>query len=181
MQASTRITVNTPVAAATPSPTDEELFAQNVKDVFFDYDKYVIRPDEAPKVQNNEAFLAQHPSIKVLVEGHCDDRGSKEYNIAFGTSRADTVKRSLEQAGVPGDRIRTVSYGKEKPFCSETTNSAGRRIAQITSRSTANLLECCDVTREGTCRRAAQIPGRLFALVARRPRRVLSPPTGTRL
>ena len=118
-QASTRITVNTPVAAATPSPTDEELFAQNVKDVFFDYDKYVIRPDEAPKVQNNEAFLAQHPSIKVLVEGHCDDRGSEEYNIALGTSRADTVKRSLEQAGVPADRIRTVSYGKEKPFCSE--------------------------------------------------------------
>jgi peptidoglycan-associated lipoprotein len=118
-QASTRITVNAPVAAATPSPTDEELFARNVKDVFFDYDKYVIRPDEAPKVQNNEAFLAQHPSIKVLVEGHCDDRGSEEYNIALGTSRADTVKRSLEQAGVPADRIRTISYGKEKPFCSE--------------------------------------------------------------
>jgi peptidoglycan-associated lipoprotein len=118
-EASTRITVNTPIAAATPSPTDEELFARNVKDVFFDYDKYVIRPDEAPKVQNNEAFLTQHPSIKVLVEGHCDDRGSEEYNIALGTSRAETVKRTLEQEGVPAARIRTVSYGKEKPFCTE--------------------------------------------------------------
>jgi outer membrane protein OmpA-like peptidoglycan-associated protein len=56
------------------SPAEEELFARNVKDVFFDYDKYVIRPDDAPKVQNNAAFLAQHPSVKVLVVGQCEDR-----------------------------------------------------------------------------------------------------------
>ncbi len=114
-----RVTVNAPMAKATPSPTDEELFARNVKDVFFDYDKYAIRTDEAPTVQNDEAFLAQHPSIKVLVEGHCDDRGSEEYNIALGASRAESVKRALVQEGVPADHVRTVSYGKEKPFCTQ--------------------------------------------------------------
>ncbi len=117
--ASTRVTINAASASAVPSPSDEDLFSRNVKDVFFDYDKYTIRPDEAPTVQNNEAFLAQHPSIKVLVEGHCDDRGSEEYNIALGASRAESVKRALVQEGVPADRIRTVSYGKEKPFCTQ--------------------------------------------------------------
>jgi peptidoglycan-associated lipoprotein len=117
--ASARVTVNAPIAQAMPSPTDEELFSRNVKDVFFDYDKYAIRPDEAPTVQNDEAFLAQHPSIKVLVEGHCDDRGSEEYNIALGASRAESVKRTLVQEGVPADHIRTVSYGKERPFCTQ--------------------------------------------------------------
>jgi peptidoglycan-associated lipoprotein len=118
-EANARVTVTTPVASATPSPTDEDLFRRNVKDVFFDYDKYAIRPDEAPVVQNDEGFLAQHPSIKVLVEGHCDDRGSEEYNIALGTSRAESVKQALVQQGVSADRVRTISYGKEKPFCTE--------------------------------------------------------------
>ncbi|HLX85102.1 MAG TPA: peptidoglycan-associated lipoprotein Pal [Terriglobales bacterium] len=117
-EASARVTVNVPVAAA-PSPSDEDLFSRNVKDIFFDYDKFVVRPNEAPTVQNNQAFLSQHPNIKVVVEGHCDDRGSEEYNIALGTSRAETVKRTLVQEGIPADRIRTVSFGKEKPFCTE--------------------------------------------------------------
>jgi peptidoglycan-associated lipoprotein len=119
-EASANVTVNVPVAAvAAPTLTDEELFSRNVKDVFFDYDKYVIRPDEAPVVHNDEAFLAQHPSVKVLVEGHCDDRGSEEYNIALGASRAESLKQALVTEGVPADRIRTVSYGEEKPFCTE--------------------------------------------------------------
>jgi peptidoglycan-associated lipoprotein len=119
-EADARVTVTAaPMANATPSPSDEDLFSKNVKDVFFDYDKYAIRPDEAPVVQNDEGFLAQHPSIKVLVEGHCDDRGSEEYNIALGTSRAESVKQALVQQGVSADRVRTISYGKEKPFCTE--------------------------------------------------------------
>ncbi|MGA6987451.1 MAG: peptidoglycan-associated lipoprotein Pal [Terriglobales bacterium] len=118
-EASARVTVNAASAMAMPSPTDEELFSRNVKDVFFDYDKFAMRPDETPTVKNDEAFLAQHPSIKVVVEGHCDDRGSDEYNIALGASRAETVKRTLVQEGVPADHIRTVSYGKEKPFCTQ--------------------------------------------------------------
>ena len=118
-ETSARVTVNMATATATPGPTDEELFSRNVKDVFFDYDKYVIRPSEQPKVENDEAFLAQHPSIKILVEGHCDDRGSEEYNIALGASRAESVKQALVRQGLPGDRIKTVSYGKERPFCTE--------------------------------------------------------------
>jgi peptidoglycan-associated lipoprotein len=95
------------------------LFARNVKDVMFDYNKADIRMDQAPTAHNDAAFLAQHPSIKVVVEGHCDDRGSEEYNLALGTSRAESVKRALLQEGVSPDRVKTVSYGKEKPFCTE--------------------------------------------------------------
>lgn len=117
--ASARVTVNAASASAAPSPSDEDLFSRNVKDVFFDYDKYAIRPDEAQTVQNDGAFLSQHPNIKVLVEGHCDDRGSEEYNIALGTSRAESVKQSLLQHGISAERIKTISFGKEKPFCTE--------------------------------------------------------------
>jgi peptidoglycan-associated lipoprotein len=69
--------------------------------------------------QSFAPFLQQHPSINVLVEGHCDDRGSDEYNIAPGASRAESVKQSLLQQGVSADRIKTISYGKERPFCSQ--------------------------------------------------------------
>lgn len=117
--ASARVTVNQPVAQATPAPSDEDLFAKNVKDVLFDYDKAEIRPDQAGSAQSDASFLLQHPSIKVTVEGHCDDRGSEEYNLALGTSRAESLKRSLLAQGVPAERVKTISYGKEKPFCSE--------------------------------------------------------------
>lgn len=117
--ASARVTVNEKAAAATPSPTDAELFAQNVKDVLFDYDKANIRPDQTPAAQGDASFLVQHPSIKVMVEGHCDDRGSEEYNLALGTSRAESLKKELLAQGVTADRVKTISYGKEKPFCSQ--------------------------------------------------------------
>lgn len=116
--ASARITVNTPVASST-QPSDEDLFARNVKDIYFDFNKANLRSDDTPIVQNDEAFLVQHPSIKVLVEGHCDDRGSEEYNIALGASRAQSAKEALVQQGVSAGRVRTVSYGNEKPFCTE--------------------------------------------------------------
>ncbi len=117
--ASARVTVNPKVAAAAPSPTDEELFAKNVKDVFFDFNKSNVRPDEVSVAQHDANFLVQHPNVKVLIEGHCDDRGSVEYNLALGTSRAQSVKDSLSQKGVSADRLKTISYGKEKPFCTQ--------------------------------------------------------------
>jgi peptidoglycan-associated lipoprotein len=70
-----------------------------------------------PVTNNDAQFLDQHPDIKIMVEGHCDDRGSEEYNIALGVNRANTLKQSLEQEGVSAGRINTISYGKEKPFC----------------------------------------------------------------
>jgi peptidoglycan-associated lipoprotein len=116
--ATARVTVN-PTVSRAHLPSDEELFSKSIKDVFFDYDRYNLRPDETPIAQNDASFLAQHPSVKVLIEGHCDDRGSEEYNLALGASRADTVKNALELQGVGSDRIKTISYGKEKPFCNQ--------------------------------------------------------------
>ncbi len=118
-EATARVTVNPAPAAkvVTPQPSEEDLFAKNVKDVFFDFDKANIRPDEVPVTGNDAKFLAQHPDIKILVEGHCDDRGSEEYNLALGVSRANSLKDSLQAQGVGSDRIKTISYGKEKPFC----------------------------------------------------------------
>jgi peptidoglycan-associated lipoprotein len=118
--ASARVTVNAPLAAvATPQPTDQDLFARNMKDVFFDYDKSSIRSNQASAAAGDASFLQQHPSIKVLIEGHCDDRGSEEYNLALGTSRAESVKQSLLQQGVSANQLQTISYGKEKPFCTQ--------------------------------------------------------------
>ncbi|MGA9977284.1 MAG: peptidoglycan-associated lipoprotein Pal [Candidatus Sulfotelmatobacter sp.] len=116
--ASARVTVNAkPVANMTTQPSEADLFAKNVKDVFFDFNKALVRPDEVPVADNDAQFLAQHPDIKIMLEGHCDDRGSEEYNLALGDSRAHSLKQSLEQQGVSADRIQTISYGKEKPFC----------------------------------------------------------------
>jgi peptidoglycan-associated lipoprotein len=119
--ASARITVNTTTASAAPAPgpTEEDLFRQNVKDVLFDYDKFTIRPNQEPIAQQDVAFLAQHKDIKVMIEGHCDDRGSEEYNLALGTNRAESVKKELQMNGISPDRIHTISYGKEKPFCTQ--------------------------------------------------------------
>jgi len=117
--ANTRVTVNPAPAARTmtPGPTEADLFGRDVKDVFFNFDKYNIRTDEVPITDNDAKFLDSHPDIKILVEGHCDDRGSEEYNLALGDSRAHSLKESLEKQGVSAGRIKTVSYGKEKPFC----------------------------------------------------------------
>lgn len=116
--ASTRVTVN-PVAKAMTQPTESEadLFGRNVKDIFFDFNKANIRPDETSIAQSDAQFLVQQPDMKIQIEGHCDDRGSEEYNLALGASRANSLKEALSSEGVSADRISTISYGKEKPFC----------------------------------------------------------------
>lgn len=118
--ASARVTVNSAPAATTAAmPSEADLFAKNVKDVFFDFNKANIRTDEANVSDSDAQFLVQHPEIKILVEGHCDDRGSEEYNLALGDSRANSLKKSFQAQGVSVDRIKTISYGKEKPFCTQ--------------------------------------------------------------
>ena len=124
--ATARVTVTAappPPPPSTSSATEEELFERNVKDVYFDYDKSDIRGSEQAAIQGDAQFLQQHSSIHITVEGHCDERGSTEYNLALGTNRADSVKNALIQAGVGGDRIKVYSYGKEKPFCTESNES----------------------------------------------------------
>jgi len=124
-EATARVTVNAPPPPPPPPPsaTEEELFAQNVKDIYFDYDKYDVRAAEQASLQGDAQFLQQHPNIRITIEGHCDERGSTEYNLALGTNRANAVKNALIQAGVSGDRIRPVTMGKEKPFCTESNES----------------------------------------------------------
>ncbi len=117
-EASARATVTVPMAASSPQLSAEELFGRNIKDLFFDYDRYDIRPDQQAQLQANAKFLQSQPAIKVQLEGHCDDRGSEEYNLALGASRAEALKSALLNAGIAADRVQTVSYGKEKPFCS---------------------------------------------------------------
>ena len=121
-EATARVTVTAPPPPPPPppSPTEEELFAQNVKDIFFDYDKSDIRGDQQAALQGDIDFLKQHPNINFTVEGHCDERGSTEYNLALGDSRANSVKNALVQGGVNAANIKTISYGKEKPFCTES-------------------------------------------------------------
>ena len=121
--ATARVTVTSPPPppAPAPSPTEEELFAQNVKDVYFDYDKSDIRGDQQAVLQGDIDFLKQHPSIHFTIEGHCDERGSTEYNLGLGDNRANAVKSALTQGGISADAVKTISYGKEKPFCTDHT------------------------------------------------------------
>ncbi|MGH9529620.1 MAG: peptidoglycan-associated lipoprotein Pal [Terriglobales bacterium] len=122
-EATARVTVNAPPApAATPAPSasEEELFSQSVKDIYFGYDKSDIGSDQQSSMQDDVNFLKQHPDVHFTIEGHCDERGSTEYNLALGDSRANSVKSALVSAGVSADNIKTVSYGKEKPFCTES-------------------------------------------------------------
>jgi peptidoglycan-associated lipoprotein len=124
--ATARITVTQappPPPPPTPSPTDEDLFSQNVKDVYFDYDKSDIRGDQQASLQADAQFLSQHSNINVIIEGHCDERGSTEYNLALGDQRASAVKSALTALGISAGRIKTISYGKEKPFCSESNEA----------------------------------------------------------
>jgi peptidoglycan-associated lipoprotein len=124
-EATARLTVTQPPPPPPPPPTvtDEELFAQNVKDIYFDYDKSDIRADQQGSMQADIQFLSQHENINITIEGHCDERGSTEYNIALGDKRANSVKNALTAGGISASRIKTISYGKEKPFCTESNEA----------------------------------------------------------
>ena len=120
-----RITVNPkPVPPPPPAPTvtDEQLFSQNIKDVFFPFDSHELDSNAQQTIAGDASFLKQHPSISFQIEGHCDDRGSEDYNLALGTNRANSVKEALVNAGVTNP-MSTISYGKMKPFCTEHDES----------------------------------------------------------
>jgi len=122
--ATARVTVNVPAPPPPPAaPGWRELFTQEVRDAYFDYDKANIRADAQQALQKTAEFMKKYPQAKVVVEGHCDERGSTEYNLALGDRRAAAVKEYLINLGVPAANINTVSYGKEKPFCMESTEA----------------------------------------------------------
>jgi peptidoglycan-associated lipoprotein len=93
-----------------------------LNDIHFGYNDYTIQPQDDSILRANADWLTQHPDTRVQVEGNCDDRGSEEYNIALGAKRAQSAKDYLTTLGISGDRISTISYGKELPLCTEETD-----------------------------------------------------------
>ena len=126
-EATARVTVTPasapPTSGKTTTDSDSQLFSQNMKDVFYAYDSYEISPEGESVIQADAKFLQQHPNMTFVIQGHCDERGSIEYNLTLGEYRANAAKQALVQQGVSATRIRTISYGKEKPFCTESTES----------------------------------------------------------
>jgi peptidoglycan-associated lipoprotein len=121
--ASARVTI-TPAAAPAPSKTPmglTELFEQNVRDAFYDFNKSDVRPDAREALAKTAEFLRSYPEVRVTIEGHCDERGSTEYNLGLGERRAQAAKNYLISLGITANRMDTVSWGKERPFCTEHT------------------------------------------------------------
>jgi peptidoglycan-associated lipoprotein len=121
--ATARVTVTEKPAVQVPSNTmsEEEEFKANVHDIFFDYDTADVRSDAQSVLSQDAAYFNSHPNIKVVIGGYCDERGSNEYNLALGQNRAEAARNALVNAGVAAGRLRVISYGKEKPFCSDST------------------------------------------------------------
>lgn len=94
-----------------------------IQDAYFDYDKHILRPDAETALKTDAQTLAviikQYPEYKLTVEGHCDERGSEEYNLALGDARAKQAQQYLAGLGLPGEQLRIVSYGKDRPICSD--------------------------------------------------------------
>ena len=110
-----------PTAAPAPPPPAPKEFQPNdaVKPVFFDFDKAVIRPDDAKTLDASAAWLKQNANQLLLIEGHCDERGTNEYNTALGDRRAKSTMNYLVSRGVAASRISLISYGEERPLCSQ--------------------------------------------------------------
>ena len=131
----------TPPSAASPAQpvrpvpapdTSDDVMAQDLfsinrhgylKDVYFDFDESSLRDDARSTLATDSRWLQRYPSIQILVEGHCDERGTEAYNLALGDRRANAVREYLASLGIDTSRIKTVSYGKERPFCSESTET----------------------------------------------------------
>jgi peptidoglycan-associated lipoprotein len=128
--ATARVTVTLPPPPPPPPPppvmiSEEEQFDKNVKDAYFDYNKWNLRPDAESALTADGSFLKDHQSVKFTIEGKCDDRGSEEYNLGLGDKRATAAKNFLVNAGVSADRISTISYGKDRPVsgCDQSSKS----------------------------------------------------------
>jgi peptidoglycan-associated lipoprotein len=122
-QAETRVAA--PPSSA-PAPQEPDVLSQDLqhlnargylKDAFFDYDRSELREDARTALSKDADWLKKYPSTKLLIEGHCDERGTEEYNLALGDRRANATKEYLAALGINDSRVQTVSFGKDKPFC----------------------------------------------------------------
>ncbi|HET7214208.1 MAG TPA: peptidoglycan-associated lipoprotein Pal [Terriglobia bacterium] len=125
-----RVTVTSappPPPAAPPAVSEQTLFEQNIKDAFFDYNKSDVRSDAQQALTADASFLKEHPSINFTIEGHCDERGSEEYNLGLGDRRANAAKSFLVNLGISASRITTISYGKDRPFCTDSNEDCWQK------------------------------------------------------
>jgi peptidoglycan-associated lipoprotein len=134
--ASATVNVSAPPPPPPPPPpapqaTLDQRLGSDVQDAYFDYDKSDIRSDARDALTKNAAalksILADFPNASIVIEGHCDERGSAEYNLGLGDRRATAAKDFLVGLGVPADRLKTISYGKERPVCTESNESCWQR------------------------------------------------------
>lgn len=118
-----------PPAPAMPAgPSLQDLFQQNVADIFFDFNRADIGAEAQASLERTAEFLRAHPDIRVLIEGHCDEVGGDDYNIRLGQRRADGVKGALAALGINAERLRTVSVGQARPFCTESSEEDCRQL-----------------------------------------------------
>ena len=96
-------------------------------DVFYDFDKYDLLPEARDRLQKNAEYMNQNPSLEFTIEGHCDERGTNEYNIALGQSRSTSALDYLVSLGVGSNRFKTISYGEERPFCTESNEACWQK------------------------------------------------------
>ena len=127
--ATARVTVSEPptTTTTTTTQTDEEIFNRSVQDIYFDYDRADLRPEAREALARAAQVMNQHPNWRVRIEGNCDERGSTEYNLTLGEERASAAKQALGQGNVSADRLQTISFGKEKPICTESTEDCWQR------------------------------------------------------
>jgi len=123
---SPRAQANAPVRPRTPDAATRaqiQDLLNRIQDAYFDYDKHTLRPDAETALRSDAQTLAeiirQYPDFKLTIEGHCDERGSEEYNLALGDARSKQAKEYLAGLGLPGNQLREVSYGKDHPICTE--------------------------------------------------------------
>jgi len=113
------------VKPAGPAAGSQEDLVVNVGDrVFFDYDKYTIKARSRGTLERQAAWLNRNPNVTITIEGHCDERGTREYNLGLGQRRADSVKKYLVALGVSENRVATISYGKERPVAMGSNTDA---------------------------------------------------------
>ena len=136
--AAVTVYVTNPPPPPPPPPAPKASLEQRlseVQDIFFDYDKSEVREDARAILQRDadaiKAILSDFPSAVVTMEGHCDERGSAEYNLGLGDRRATSAKEFLTQVGLPADRLKTISYGKERPACSESTEACWQKNRRV--------------------------------------------------
>jgi peptidoglycan-associated lipoprotein len=138
-----------PPAAETSSSVQSSIVAGSIQDfrvnvgdtVHFDYNEYSVTDEDKGILQRQSTWLQRYPQVRITVEGHCDERGTREYNLALGARRANAVKEYLVSLGVSAARLDTISYGKERPICTESDDNCWaqnrRGVSTITGGATS--------------------------------------------